>query len=254
MKISIVTVTYNSASTLRDTIESVLSQTYQDIEYIIVDGLSKDNTMEIVREYEPKFNGRMRYVSEKDSGLYDAMNKGIKMATGEVVGIINSDDFYHRQDIIQIVAETMSDKYVQAVYGDVRFVNPNDLKTTVRYYSSRIFRPSLFRYGFMPAHPTFFTYKKFFDEFGYYKLNYKIAADYELLVRFLHGHAVQAKYIQTDFMKMRTGGISTASVKSNIVLNKEIVRACKENGVWTCFPMLMFKYLIKVFELLFTKN
>ncbi len=254
MKMSIVTVTYNSASTLRDTIESVLAQTYKNIEYIVVDGLSKDNTMDIVREYEPRFNGRMRYVSEKDSGLYDAMNKGIKMATGEVVGIINSDDFYHRKDIIQLVAETMSDKRVQAVYGDVRFVNPNDLKTTVRYYSSRIFRPSLFRYGFMPAHPTFFTYKRFFDEFGYYKLNYKIAADYELLVRFLYGHAVQAQYMQTDFMKMRTGGVSTASVKSNILLNKEIVRACKENGVWTCFPMLMFKYFIKVFELFFTRN
>lgn len=254
MKMSIVTVTYNSASTLRDTIESVLAQTYKNIEYIVVDGLSKDNTMDIVREYEPRFNGRMRYVSEKDSGLYDAMNKGIKMATGEVVGIINSDDFYHRKDIIQLVAETMSDKRVQAVYGDVRFVNPNDLKTTVRYYSSRIFRPSLFRYGFMPAHPTFFTYKRFFDEFGYYKLNYKIAADYELLVRFLYGHAVQVQYMQTDFMKMRTGGVSTASVKSNILLNKEIVRACKENGVWTCFPMLMFKYFIKVFELFFTRN
>ena len=254
MKISIVTVTYNSASTLRDTIESVLAQTYKNIEYIVVDGLSKDNTMDIVREYEPRFNGRMRYVSEKDSGLYDAMNKGIKMATEEVVGIINSDDFYHRKDIIQLVAETMSDKRVQAVYGDVRFVNPNDLKTTVRYYSSRIFRPSLFRYGFMPAHPTFFTYKRFFDEFGYYKLNYKIAADYELLVRFLYGHAVQVQYMQTDFMKMRTGGVSTASVKSNILLNKEIVRACKENGVWTCFPMLMFKYFIKVFELFFTRN
>ena len=254
MKISIVTVTYNSASTLRDTIESVLAQTYKNIEYIVVDGLSKDNTMDIVREYEPRFNGRMRYVSEKDSGLYDAMNKGIKMATGEVVGIINSDDFYHRKDIIQLVVETMSDKRVQAVYGDVRFVNPNDLKTTVRYYSSRIFRPSLFRYGFMPAHPTFFTYKRFFDEFGYYKLNYKIAADYELLVRFLYGHTIQAQYMQTDFMKMRTGGVSTASVKSNILLNKEIVRACKENGVWTCFPILMFKYFIKVFELLFTKN
>lgn len=254
MKISIVTVTYNSASTLRDTIESVLAQTYKNIEYIVVDGLSKDNTMDIVREYEPRFNGRMRYVSEKDNGLYDAMNKGIKMATGEVVGIINSDDFYHRKDIIQLVAETMSNKRVQAVYGDVRFVNPNDLKTTVRYYSSRIFRPSLFRYGFMPAHPTFFTYKRFFDEFGYYKLNYKIAADYELLVRFLYGHTVQAQYMQMDFMKMRTGGVSTASVKSNILLNKEIVRACKENGVWTCFPMLMFKYFIKVFELFFTRN
>lgn len=254
MKISIITVTYNSAATLRDTMESVLAQTYTDIEYVVVDGLSKDNTMDIVREYEPRFQGRMKYISEKDHGLYEAMNKGIRMATGEVVGIINSDDFYHRNDIIQLVADAMAAPEVQAVYGDVRFVNPDNLDKTVRYYSSKIFRPSLFRFGFMPAHPTFFTYRKYFEQYGYYRLDYKIAADYELLVRFLHKYGVKARYLNTDFMKMRTGGVSTASVKSNILLNKEIVRACRSNGIWTCFPLLMLKYFIKVFELLFTKG
>lgn len=254
MKISIITVTYNSAATLRDTMESVLAQTYTDIEYVVVDGLSKDNTMDIVREYEPRFQGRMKYISEKDHGLYEAMNKGIRMATGEVVGIINSDDFYHRNDIIQLVADAMAAPEVQAVYGDVRFVNPDNLDKTVRYYSSKIFRPSLFRLGFMPAHPTFFTYRKYFEQYGYYRLDYKIAADYELLVRFLHKYGVKARYLNTDFMKMRTGGVSTASVKSNILLNKEIVRACRSNGIWTCFPLLMLKYFIKVFELLFTKG
>jgi glycosyltransferase involved in cell wall biosynthesis len=254
MKISIITVTYNSAATLRDTMESVLAQTYTDIEYVVVDGLSKDNTMDIVREYEPRFQGRMKYISEKDHGLYEAMNKGIRMATGEIVGIINSDDFYHRNDIIQLVADAMAASEVQAVYGDVRFVNPENLDKTVRYYSSKIFRPSLFRFGFMPAHPTFFTYRKYFEQYGYYRLDYKIAADYELLVRFLHKYGVKARYLNTDFMKMRTGGVSTASVKSNILLNKEIVRACRSNGIWTCFPLLMLKYFIKVFELLFTKG
>lgn len=138
MKISIITVTYNSAATLRDTMESVLAQTYTDIEYVVVDGLSKDNTMDIVREYEPRFQGRMKYISEKDHGLYEAMNKGIRMATGEIVGIINSDDFYHRNDIIQLVADAMAASEVQAVYGDVRFVNPENLDKTVRYYSSKI--------------------------------------------------------------------------------------------------------------------
>ena len=254
MKISLITVTYNSASTLRDTIESVLAQTYADIEYIIVDGASKDDTVGIIKEYEPRFNGRLHWVSEPDKGLYDAMNKGIRMATGDVVGIINSDDFYHRIDVIAKVAEAFKDKDVQAVYGDVRFVNPDNLDKTVRYYSSRNFSPNRFRYGFMPAHPTFFTYRKYFEEFGYYKTDYKIAADYELLIRFLHTHKLKSKYLSLAFMKMRTGGASTASVKSNILLNKEIVRACKENGIWTCMPLLFMKYFIKVFELVFTRE
>lgn len=253
MRISLITATYNSGRVLRTTLESVLKQTYSDIEYIIIDGASKDNTMDLVHEYEPLFNGRIKWLSEPDKGIYDAMNKGIRMATGDIVGIINSDDFYHRTDVLSRVAEAFEEPGVQAVYGDVRFVHPGDLDKTIRYYSSKVFSPKLFRYGFMPAHPTFFTYKKYFEEFGYYETNYKIAADYELLVRFLYVHKLQAKYLPLDFMKMRTGGVSTASVRSNILLNKEIVRACRENGLWTCFPLLLMKYAVKVFELIFTR-
>ena len=254
MKVSLITVTFNSGMTLRDTIQSVLSQSFPDIEYILVDGLSQDRTIKIVKEYEPLFQNRLKWVSEKDSGLYDAMNKGIRMATGDIIGIINSDDFYFRNDVITKIVEAFNDNNVQAIYGDVRFVNPNNLDRTVRYYSSKRFVPSLFRFGFMPAHPTFFTYRKYFDQLGYYKTNYKIAADYELLLRFLYVHRLKSKYLPLDFMKMRTGGASTASIKSNILLNKEIVRACKENGIWTCYPLLLLKYLVKIFEFIFLKK
>lgn len=254
MNISIITITFNSAITLRDTIQSVFSQSYPNIEYIIIDGSSTDDTVSIIREFEPQFNGRMRWISEPDKGLYDAMNKGIRIATGDIVGIINSDDFYHRTDIITKVVESFQDTHTQAVYGDVRFVNPDNLDKTVRYYSSKNFSPRRFRFGFMPAHPTFFTYRKYFEEFGYYKTDYKIAADYELLIRFLYTHHLKSKYLLLDFMKMRTGGASTASIKSNLLLNKEIVRACRENGIWTCLPLLFLKYFIKMFELIFTRE
>jgi len=254
IKFSIVTVTYNNEATIRNTIESVLIQTNSDIEYIIVDGLSKDSTIDIIKEYEPRFNGRMLWISEHDNGIYDAMNKGIKLATGEVVGIINSDDFYHRTDIIAEIAKAFEDDTVQAVFGDIRFVNPNNLNKTVRYYSSKNFSPKQFRFGFMPPHPSFFTYKKYFEEFGYYQTDYKIAADYELLIRFLYTNNLKYKYLPLDVMKMRTGGISTASLKSNLVLNQEIVRGCKENGIYTNLFILSFKYFMKVFELVFRKN
>lgn len=254
IKISLITVTYNSDATLADTIRSVLAQSYMNIEYIIVDGLSKDGTVEIIKEYEPRFDGRMRWLSEKDQGLYDAMNKGIQMATGDIVGIINSDDFYHRRDVIETIAKAFGDMSVQAIYGDVRFVNPNNLDKTVRYYSSKNFSPKRFRFGFMPAHPTFFTYRKYFDELGYYKTDYQIAADYELLIRFLYTNRLKCRYIPLDFMKMRTGGVSTASLKSNILLNKEILRACRANGILTCTLLLILKYFIKVFELVLTKR
>lgn len=155
LKVTLVTVTFNSGSTLHDTIQSVLSQLYPNIEYIIIDGFSQDNTAEIIESYERLFQGRLKWISEKDNGLYDAMNKGIRMATGDIVGIINSDDFYHRKDVITKVAEAFNNTDTQAVYGDVRFVGPKKLDKTVRYYSSKNFTPHLFRYGFMPAHPTF---------------------------------------------------------------------------------------------------
>lgn len=137
MKISLVTVTFNSAKTLCDTIHSVLSQSYTNIEYIIVDGLSNDETVTLIKEYEPLFQGRLKWISEKDKGLYDAMNKGIRMSTGDIVGIINSDDFYHRGDVLEKVAESFEAGETEAIYGDVRFVNPDNLDRTVRYYSSK---------------------------------------------------------------------------------------------------------------------
>lgn len=255
MKISVITVTYQSGATVRDTIESVLKQEYQDYEYLVIDGGSKDNTIDIIREYEPKFGGRMRWVSEKDKGMYDGINKGIRMATGDVVGIINSDDFYHRTDVFEIINKSFEEnKGIQAIYGDVRFVHPDNLDKTVRYYSCKHWRPWRFRFGFMPAHPTFFTYKENFEKYGYYQYDYHIAADYELLIRHLYTNHVKAKYVPLDFMKMRTGGRSTNGWKANVLLNKEIVRACKENGIWTCMPILFLKYFIKVFELIITKN
>lgn len=255
MKISIVTVTYNSGFTIRDTIESVLKQEYKDYEYLVIDGGSQDITVNILKEYEPKFGGRMRWISEKDKGMYDGINKGIRMATGDVVGIINSDDFYHRTDIFDIVNKAFEEnKDVQAIYGDVRFVHPDNLEKTVRYYSCKHWRPWRFRFGFMPAHPTFFTYRENFEKYGYYQYDYHIAADYELLIRHLYTNHVPAKYVHVDFMKMRTGGRSTNGWKANVLLNKEIVRACKENGIWTCMPILFLKYFIKVFELIKTHN
>ena len=253
MKISLITVAYNSSATISDTIESVLKQTYNNIEYIIIDGSSADNTLSIIKKFEPQFNGKLRWVSEKDNGLYDAMNKGIRMATGDIVGIINSDDFYHRTDIIEKIANEFKDNKVQSIFADVRFVNPSNIEKTVRFYSSKNFSPVRFRFGFMPAHPTFFTYKKYFEQYGYYKTDYKIAADFELLVRFLYTHKIKYKYLPIDLLKMRTGGKSTASIKNNILLNKEIVRACQENGIKTWFPLLFLKYFIKIFELIRTK-
>lgn len=255
MKLSLITVTFNSASTIKDTIESVLAQTYEDYEYLVIDGASKDGTVDIIKSYEPLFKGKMKWISEKDKGMYDGINKGIRMATGDVVGIINSDDFYHRADIFSIINKAFEESpSVQSIYGDVRFVRPDNLDKTVRYYSSKNFKPSKFRWGWMPAHPTFFTYRKNFEKFGCYKVDYKIAADFELLTRFLRSHALSSKYVPVDFMKMRTGGKSTSGLKSNWVLNKEIVRACKENGIYTNMFMLSLKYFVKVFEFLQTRD
>lgn len=249
MKFSLVTVSYNSTKTISDTIQSVLNQTYNDIEYIIVDGNSKDNTVEIIKEYEPKFNGRMHWISEPDKGLYDAMNKGIKMATGDVVGIINSDDFFSSSHVISDIVDCFKQNDIDALYGDVKFVNPDNLNKNVRYYSSKIFRPELFRFGFMPAHPSFYMKREMYIKYGLYELDYKIASDYDLLIRCLYKYKIKYKYLSSCFVTMRTGGVSTENWKSRIVLNKEIVKACKEYGIYTNMFFLSFKYLYKIFEL-----
>lgn len=254
MKISIITITYNSAKTIEDTIKSVLAQTFSDIEYIIKDGVSTDETISIIQKYEPLFNGRMKWVSEKDNGIYDAMNKGIQMATGDVVGILNSDDFFTNNEIVKDIADAfLNENSIEAIYGDVHFVHENNLNICTRYYSSKIFRRGLMRLGFMPAHPSFYAKKEIFDKFGYYKTDYKIAADFEFLLRTIYKERIHIKYLPLDMVTMRAGGASTSGLISHRLIMKEHLRAFKENGIYTNVCILSLRYFYKVWELMNTK-
>ena len=240
---------YNGGSTIVDTMKSVLSQTYHDIEYIVVDGCSTDGTVDRVKEYAPLFDGRMKWVSEKDRGLYDAMNKGIAMSTGDVVGILNSDDFFTANDVIERVAEAFKTSEIDAVYGDIHFVRDGNLNKCVRYYSSKRFHPRWLRYGFMPAHPSFYARREVYQRAGGYKTDYAIGSDYEMMVRLFYRHHIRAKYLPFDFVTMRTGGTSTRNLRSRQQLIKDDVRGCRENGLYTNSALISLKFLYKVFEL-----
>jgi glycosyltransferase involved in cell wall biosynthesis len=246
MKVSIITVAFNSATTIEDTIRSVLAQTHAEIEHIIVDGASKDDTIDIVQSYRDRI---AQFISEPDRGIYDAMNKGIQLASGEVVGILNSDDFYATSNVISTVVEEFQRSNVDSVFGDLVYVNTHDLDRVVRYYSSAKFHPDQFAYGWMPAHPTFFVKRSAYDRYGLFRTDYKIAADYELLTRFLAKHQLSYRYIPKVMVKMRTGGVSTTNWRSNWILNQEIIRGCAENGIQTNLPKVLTKYFTKVFQL-----
>ena len=264
MKISLITACYNSATTLRTAIESVLSQRGVDIEYIVVDGGSKDGTVDIIKEYADKTlksqlltpNFTFRWLSESDKGMYDAINKGIKMATGDIVGILNADDMFESENTLAHVVEAFRSggvesggvgESVDCVYADIRFVK-DDLQTTSRYYSAKHWKPWMLQWGKMPPHPSVYIRRKLFERHGLYKLGYDIAADYELLVRYLRKAGVTARYIAGSVVRMRMGGKSTRGWRSNLKLNQEIVRANRENGYFCCLPMLLPKYLFKIFE------
>ena len=253
MKISVITATFNSGKTVRDTIESVLQQTYKDIEYIVVDGKSQDNTIEIVQNYEPQFGGRMRYISECDKGIYDAMNKGIAMATGDVVGILNSDDFYTSPDILKQVVKVMTDTEIDAVYGDVHYVDENNVDRCVRYYSSRLFHRSWMRFGFMPAHPSFYCRRKVYERFGVFDLSYKVAADFENLLRLIFVHRIRIRYIPKDFVTMRTGGASSSGLRSHRQIMHDHLCALRKNGVYSNLLFLCIRYPYKIFEIALTR-
>ncbi len=245
MKVSIITVVYNGEKTIEDTILSVASQDFPSIEHIIIDGASTDNTLNIVKKHKNKVT---HFISEPDTGLYDAMNKGIKCATGDIIGILNADDIYYNSDCISSVVKEFEEKKVEVVYGNLVYVSSNNLKKILRYYNSEFFTIGRFAYGFMPAHPTFFVYKKLYEKFGYYKTNYLIAADFELLVRFLSKYRASYSCLGKVLVKMRMGGVSTKNLKSNWILNKEILRACKENMIKTNLIKIWSKYFIKLFQ------
>ena len=246
--ISIITATYNSAETINDTIKSVLCQTNKDFEYIIVDGGSTDETIDIVKSYESEFSGRLKWVSEKDKGIYDAMNKGIKMASGDIIGILNSDDYYTSDDILQTIADAFKCQNVDAIYGDIHFIKDGVPDKCVRYYSSRLFSPFWLRFGFMPAHPSFYCKREVFDKSGLYRLDYKIGSDYEMMVRLFRKHKISSRYIPKDFVTMRTGGASNSNLQSRLTLIKEDVKACRDNGIYTNELFICLKFLYKIFE------
>lgn len=247
MKISIITVCYNSEHNLQDCINSIKKQVHGDIEYIIIDGNSTDKTMSVINHNENIVN---LFLSEPDNGLYDAMNKGLSLATGDVVGFLNSDDVYFDENIVETIADTFKKNDIDCLFGDLVYVKPYNLNKTVRYYSSKNFNPSKFKFGYMPAHPTFYCKKIIYEKFGKFETDYKIAADYEILLRFLKIHKIRYKYIPKVFVKMRTGGISTKSFKSNWILNLEILRACQKHKVKTNLINIYLKYFDKIFELI----
>jgi len=243
--ISIITVSYNSKGTITDTIKSVLAQTYTEIEYIIIDGSSTDGTVKLIESFGSRIS---KFTSEPDKGIYDAINKGIRLSTGNIIGILNSDDFFYDNNVIQKVVDAFDTDVIDAVYGDVKFVDPTNILKVVRNYSSKHFNPEKFKFGFMPAHPSFYVKRDLFGKHGFYKTDYKIAADFELLVRFMYVNHIRCKYIEMPFVSMRTGGVSNKSILSNITLNKEIARACKENGIHTNYFNIYSKYFTKIFE------
>jgi len=246
IKISIITVCYNSAATIRDTIESILSQSFTNIEYIIIDGGSNDGTMDIVRDYNAKID---KVVTEKDRGIYDAMNKGVGLATGDIVGILNSDDFFNNENVLSDVASIFQTKDdIDIVFGDVVFVKPDGLEKIVRHYNSAYFKSWKLRFGWMPPHPATFVKRSIYEKYGLYKLHYKIAADYEMFVRWLLVNQLNYFRINKVLVRMRTGGISTKGFKSSLLLNKEIVTACQSNGIYTNLLFVLSKIPFKIME------
>jgi len=243
LKVSIITVSFNSAKTIADTIESVLSQDFPEIEYIIVDGNSSDDTVQIIRQYE---NHISKWISEKDQGMYDAMNKGIAMATGDVIGILNSDDIYMNTHVISDLMALLEKEKAQVVFADLILVDQNNDNKVLRYYDSSHFHPDKFRFGWMPAHPTVFVRRELYQVVGPFSTTYQIAADYEMLIRILAIHKAPYAYFPKPVVRMRSGGVSTAGISRNWILNKEIVRACKENGIYSNMAMLLLKLPYKL--------
>ena len=251
MKISLITATYNSAETLRDTLQSVLNQTFKDIDYIIVDGNSKDNTMDIVKEFESLFEGRLRWVSEPDKGIYDAMNKGVKMAQGDVVGILNSDDFFAANDILEKVNAAFTENpAIDGVYADVRYVEWNDTSKTVRMFSGKDFKREKLCWGKMPPHPSFYVKRECYDNFGLYSLNYPICADYDMFVKMIWIGNINTLYINDVFVNMRSGGTSSNGIKVHRKIMRERMRCVREHNMPSNFFMQTSRYFEKIFSLL----
>lgn len=246
MNISVITVTYNSCSTLRDTIESVLSQSMA-AEHIIVDGGSTDGTLELLQSYSDRL---AKVVSEPDEGIYDAMNKGIRLATGEVIGILNADDFYSHPDVLKKVVSVFSEKGVDSAYGDLEYVDPENTEKVVRKWKAGAYHPGDFLLGWMPPHPALFIRKSVYEQYGLYRPDFISSGDYEMMVRLMYKHRISAAYLPEVLVCMRAGGISNKSIWRRLAANREDRRAWKVNGIRAPFYTTILKPLRKVGQFL----
>ena len=242
MKISIITVTYNAGAFLKTCMDSVQQQTHPDIQYIVIDGLSSDNTLDIAASYGIV----SQLVSENDNGMYDALNKGIAMATGEVIGILHADDFFACETVLEKVAAAFNNSHADVLYGDLSYVDQQDIRRVIRKWKSRSYRKGLFQWGWMPAHPTFYAKRELFERYGNYRLDMGSAADYELMMRFLHKHNVKSHYLPDEMVKMRTGGMSNSSLSARIKANRADIRAMKLNGIKYPYLAAVLKPLRKI--------
>jgi len=239
-RITVVTVCYNSAATIRDTLESIASQSYKNVEHIVVDGGSADGTLAIIRGWA---GHSIRLVSEPDDGIYDAMNKGLKLATGEAVGFLNADDLYADSSVLGQIADVFQDKALDACYADLVYVS-QDNQRVIRYWRSKVFKKGDFALGWCPAHPTFYVRKSVIDRLGYFDQSFRMAADMEMMMRYLENGGISFCYIPAVWVRMRLGGETNQSLKNIIQQNREILRALKKNNASVSLFMFVANKII----------
>jgi len=247
VKVTVITACYNSRRTIADSLRSVAAQSFPSIEHIVVDGGSTDGTLDVIRAHAARV---AKVISGPDRGIYDALNKGVEHSSGDIIGFLHSDDIYSGPRVIEEIVSRMSAESLEALYGDVAFVKGDEFDRVIRVYSSRRFRPSRLAWGWMPAHPALFLSRRLFKQYGLFKIDYKIAGDFELVARMFARPAFAYAYVPKILVKMRMGGASTRGLKAALILNREVMRACSENGIKTNYLKILSKYPAKALEFL----
>jgi glycosyltransferase involved in cell wall biosynthesis len=247
MKISVVTAVYNREATIARAMASFRDQTWQNKQQVVVDGASKDSTLNIVRSFT---GADSIVISESDNGIYDAINKGIEQATGDIIGLLHSDDFFAHEGVLANIAAAFEDPDLDVVYADAGFFKPGYPSAITRRYNSERLSSARIQNGWMPAHTTMYFRRQVFEKFGVYRTDFEIAADFEFIARTFGSGQIKSRYVPDIWMMMQTGGASTGGLKSKLILNKEVLRACRMNDISTNYVRLLSKYPAKLLELI----
>lgn len=245
LKIAVISVCYNSAGTLPKTLQSVSNQTWPHVEHIVVDGASTDGTLDVLKHHGQHV---ARIISERDDGIYDAMNKGVAAATSDTIGFLNADDYYADSEVLSKVAQAMDHEDLDAVFGDVAFFDERYPERSIRRYRSGRFRPERLAWGWMPAHTALFLRRRIFERVGLFCTDYRIAGDFEWVARAFSQQSLRYRYLPEILVHMRTGGISTGGWRNTVLLNREVIRACRQNGISTNWVKVLSKYPAKLLE------